>query len=251
MAVEKFGASERLACKILGQNRSAFRKKKPDMGFEEARLRTELRALAGKHPSWGWRKARWHLAGTAGMGGHSAGPEAVRRLWREEGLVCKPRARKKRRAGPGAGEQQRLTAQHPMHVVSFDFQSDVTSCGRHIRFFNVIDEFTRTALAIIPRRSFKASDVVAMLEDIIAETGTAPTYVRCDNGPEFTAAALIEWCNTAGVDTAFIDLGSPWQNGFIESFNAQFRREQLFRRNHGHHGRSEVFGRGMESYLQS
>lgn len=112
-------------------------------------------------------------------------------------------------------------------MVSFDFQSDVTSCGRHIRFFNVIDEYTRTALAIIARRSFTASDVVAALENIIAETGTAPTYVRCDNGPEFTAAALINWCNTVGVGTAFIDPGSPWQNGFVESFNAQFRREQL------------------------
>jgi transposase InsO family protein len=90
-----------------------------------------------------------------------------------------------------------------------------------------LDEYTRTALAIIPRRSFKAADVVAVLEDIIAETGTAPTYVRCDNGPEFTAAALIDWCDTAGGDTAFIDPGSPWQNGFIESFDAQFRREHL------------------------
>lgn len=114
-----------------------------------------------------------------------------------------------------------------MHVVSFDFQSDVTSCGRHIRFFNVIDESPRTAQAVIPCRSFKATDVVAVLENIIAETGTAPTYVRCESGPEFTTAALLEWCNTAGVDTAFIDPGSPWQNGFIESFNAQFRREQL------------------------
>jgi putative transposase len=103
MAVEKFGASERLACKILGQNRSAFRKKKPDMGFEEARLRTELRALAGKHPSWGWRKARWHLAGTAGMGGHSAGPEAVRRLWREEGLVASPGRGRSAAPGPAPG----------------------------------------------------------------------------------------------------------------------------------------------------
>lgn len=152
----------------------------------------------------------------------------VRRLWREEGLVCKPTARKKRRAGPGAGEQKRLTAEYPMHVVSFDFQSDVTSCGRHIRFFNVIDEYTRTALAIIARRSFTASDVIAALENISSpKTGTAPTYVRCDNGPEFTAAALINWCNTVGVGTAFIDPGSPWQNGFVESFNAQFRREQL------------------------
>ncbi|MGP5073886.1 integrase core domain-containing protein, partial [Arthrobacter rhombi] len=102
-----------------------------------------------------------------------------------------------------------------------------TSCGRHIRFFNVIDEYSRTALAIIPRRSFTATDVVAALEDIIAETGVTPAYVRSDNGPEFTAAALINWCATAGVNTAFIDPGSPWQNGFAESFNAQFRREQL------------------------
>jgi putative transposase len=227
MAVEKFGASERFACKVIGQNRSAFRKKKPDMGFEEAELRTQLRAVAVKHPAWGWRKARWHLLAQPAWDGVALNRKRIRRLWRDEGLVCKPKARKKRRTGPGAGEQKRLTAQYPMHVVSFDFQSDVTSCGRHIRFFNVIDEYTRTALAIIPRRSFKASDVVAVMENIIAETGTAPAYVRCDNGPEFTAAALIDWCNTAGVDTAFIDPGSPWQNGFIESFNAQFRREQL------------------------
>ena len=98
----------------------------------------------------------------------------VRRLWRQEGLTCKPKARKKRRTGPGAGEQKRLTAEYPMHVLSFDFQSDVTTCGRHIRFFNVIDEYTRTALAIIPRRSFKATDVIAVLEGIIAETGIEP-----------------------------------------------------------------------------
>jgi putative transposase len=66
-----------------------------------------------------------------------------------------------------------------------------------------------------------------VLENIIAETGTAPAYIRCDNEPQFTAAGLISWCNNAGVDTAFIDQGSPWQNGFIESFNPQFRREQL------------------------
>lgn len=164
MAVEKFGASERFACKVLGQNRSAFRKKKPDMGFEEAQLRVDLRAIAAKHPVWGWRKARWHLLAQPEWAGVVLNRKRVRRLWPDEGLVCKARARKKRRTGPGAGEQKRLTAEYPMHVVSFDFQSDVTSCGRHIRFFNVIDEYTRTALAIVPRRSFKATDVVAVLE---------------------------------------------------------------------------------------
>jgi putative transposase len=135
MAVEKFGASERFACALLGQNRSAFRKKKPDMGFEEMQLRTALRAVAVKHPAWGWRKARWHLLAQPEWDGVVLNRKRVRRLWRDEGLVCKPRARKKRRTGPGAGEQKRLTAEYPMHVVSFDFQSDVTSCGRHIRFF--------------------------------------------------------------------------------------------------------------------
>ncbi|SEJ82835.1 HTH-like domain-containing protein [Arthrobacter sp. yr096] len=172
MAVEKFGASERFACKVLGQNRSAFGKKMPETGVQEAQLRMELRAVAGKHPAWGWRKARWHLLGQPAWEGVVLNRKRIRRLWRDEGLTCKPRARKKRRTGPGAGELKRLTAEYPMHVVSFDFQSDVTSCGRHIRFFNVIDEYTCTALAIIPRRSFKAADVVAVLENIIAETGT-------------------------------------------------------------------------------
>lgn len=119
-----------------------------------------------------------------------------------------------------------------MHVVSFDFPSDVTTCGRHIRFFFRLDEYICRALAINPR-SVKAADVVPVPvpvpvpEDIIAETGTAPTYVRCENGPEFTAVALIDWCKTAGVETAFIDPRSPWHNGLIESFNAQLRREEL------------------------
>lgn len=227
MAQEKFGASERFACKVLGQNRSALRKGQPEVSHEETQLRNDLRAIAGKHPAWGWRKARWHLLQQPAWEALALNTKRVRRLWRAEGLTCKPTVRKKRRTGPGAGEEKRLRAQYPMHVVSFDFQSDVTSCGRHVRFFNVIDEYTRTALAIIPRRSFTAVDVVAVLENIIAETGVLPTYVRSDNGPEFTAAALINWCATAGVDTAFIDPGSPWQNGFAESLNAQFRREQL------------------------
>ena len=198
MAQEKFGASERFACKVLGQNRSALRKSRPVASVEDQQLRADLRMIAGKHPAWGWRKARWYLLGRPAWDGAALNNKRVRRMWRLEGLTCKPRARKKRRTGPGAGEQKRLSAEYPMHVVSFDFQSDVTSCGRHVRFFNVIDEYTRTALAIIPRRSFTATDVIAVLEDIIAETGIVPTHVRSDNGPEFTAAALITWLTPPG-----------------------------------------------------
>ena len=281
MAVEKFGASERFACKIIGQNRSAVRKTKPDMGFEETRLRGALRAVAVKHPTWGWRKARWCLLAQqwAGMGLNN---KRVRRLWREEGLVCKPKARKKRRAGPGAGEQKRLTAEYPMHVVSFDFQSDVTSCGRHIRFFNVIDEYTRTALAIIARRSFTASDVVAALENIIAETGTAPTYVRCDNGPvaerfhRIVQRPVQKGTNRHRPDLRPLRqrsrihrrrtdqlvqhrrrghrLHRPWftvAERFHRIVQRPVQKGTTLGRNHGHHGRSDLSGRGMESYLQS
>ena len=89
----------------------------------------------------------------AGVGWAALNAKRVRRLWREEGLTCKPKAWKERRTGPGAGAEKWLTAGYPMHVLSFDFQSDVTTCGRHIRFFNVIDEYTRTAMAELLRRS--------------------------------------------------------------------------------------------------
>jgi putative transposase len=225
MAMETFGATERFACQVLGQNRSALRKTAPGIGFEEHQLRADLRQVASQRPAWGWRKARWYLKKQERWAGVALNAKRVRRLWRAEGLTCKPKTRKKRRLGPDAGT--RMKAQRPMHVVSFDFQSDVTSCGRHIRFLNVMDEYTRTALAIVARRSFTAADVVAVLEDVIAATGMVPEYVRSDNGPEFTARTLIDWCAEAGVKTAFIDPGSPWQNGHIESLNAQFRREQL------------------------
>jgi len=162
-AVEKFGASERFACKIIGQNRSAFRKTKPDPGFEETRLRSALHAIAIKHPAWGGGKPAGTCSPRSGLDWRST-TNAYAGSGARKASSVNPRRGKKRRTGPGAGEQKRLTADYPMHVVSFDFQSDVTSCRRHIRFFNVIDEYTRTALAIIARRSFTASDVVAVLE---------------------------------------------------------------------------------------
>lgn len=134
--MDQFGASERFACQVLGQNRCALRKKKSTMSFDEAQLRADLRSVASTHPTWGWSKARWYLLSAERWKDIVLNSKRVRRLWREECLVCKPRRRKKHQTGPGTGKQKRLTAEHPMHVFSFDFQSDVTSCGRHIRFFN-------------------------------------------------------------------------------------------------------------------
>ena len=176
----------------------------------------------------------------------------VRRLWREEGLVCKPKGaeetpgRSRRR-----GSQKRLTAEYPMHVVSFDFQSDVTSCGRHIRFFNVIDEYTRTALAIIARRSFTASDVVAALENIIAETGTAPTYVRCDNGPRIHRRRTDQLVQHRRRGHRLHRPGFTVAERFRRIVQRPVQKGTTLGRNHGHDGRSDLSGRGMESYLQS
>lgn len=123
------------------------------------------------------RRAGGKPAGTCApnrRAGTALNAKRVRRLWLEEGLICEPKARKKRRTGPGVGEEKRLSAKYPMYVLSFDFQSDVTSCGWHVRFLNVIDEHTRTALPVTPCRSFKAMDAVAVLESIIAETSIEP-----------------------------------------------------------------------------
>lgn len=108
MAVEKFGASGHFACKISGQNRSSFRKKRSDSGFEETRLHGALRAIAINHPAWGRRKPRWCLL-TPELDGMALNNKRIRPLWREEGLVCEPKAGKKRRTLPGAGDHTRVS----------------------------------------------------------------------------------------------------------------------------------------------
>ena len=148
------------------------------------------------------------------------------RLWRVEGLKQPARVRKKQRCGPA--RHQRLRAQRPDHMWALDFQVDVTVDGRQVRFLNIIDEYTtREALATTAARSFTADATVAVLDGLVATLGRVPEHIRMDNGPELTAYALADWCRYTGVDPAFIDPGSPWQNGTCESFNGRFRDELL------------------------
>jgi putative transposase len=169
----------------------------------------------------GWRKAYWLLRGE----GLVVNRKRIRRYWADEGLKRPPKARKKQRIGPQRGE--RLTATAPDHVWALDFQVDVTTDGRHIRFCNIVDEFTREALATTAARSFTADDTIILLDEVIAEAGRRPAHLRMDNGPELTAAAMRDWCRFSGTATAFIEPGSPWQNGYSESFNGRFRDEFL------------------------
>jgi len=216
-----FGVSQRRACRVAGQHRSTQRLTVPAASDAEQQLRARLRAISKKHPRWGWRKAH----AIARREGLVVNRKRTRRLWREEGLKRPPRARKRRRLGEQRGD--RIEAARPDHVWALDFQYDVTSDGRQLRFLNVIDEFTREAFATRAARSFTADATVAVLEEVIAETGRWPANIRMDNGTELTAHAMIDWCRLSRVDTAFIDPGSPWQNGYSESFNGRFRDEFL------------------------
>jgi len=149
----------------------------------------------------------------------------TQRLWREEGLKRPPRSRKKRRLGQG--RNQRMTAATPDHMWASNFQTDTTVDGRQVRFLNIIDEYTREALATRAFRSCTSDQLCAVLDDIIATTGRTPTHLRMDNGTEMTAHAMADWCRFTGVDASFIDPASPWQNGTCESFNGRFRGEFL------------------------
>lgn len=187
----------------------------------EAVLRARLRQISAQHPRWGWRKA--HAIAARESLVHNR--KRTHRLWIEEGLKRPARVRKRQRCGPA--RHQRMRAARPDHMWALDFQVDVTVDGRQVRFLNIIDEYTREALATTAARSFSADATVAVLDGLVATLGRKPAHIRMDNGPELTAHALADWCRFTGVDPAYIDPGSPWQNGTCESFNGRFRDELL------------------------
>ena len=141
-----------------------------------------------------------------------------------------PRKQHRRRRFPGTSENSciRQRAECINHVWSYDFLVDRTEDGRQLKLLAVIDEYTRECLAIEVDRCFTAQDLIGILQYLFAVRGT-PQYLRSDNGPEFVAQAVTRWLDRAGVKTLFIAKGSPWENGYIESFNSRFRDELLNR----------------------
>ena len=150
----------------------------------------------------------------------------VERIWREEGLKRPSKQPKKRRIFLSDGNCVRLRAEHKNHVWSYDFVEDKTMDGRKVRWLNIIDEHDRVCLASVPRRSWRGSDVINVLSEIMILRG-APEYIRSDNGPEFIAKRLRKWLSDVSVITTYIEPGSPWENGFIESFNSRMRDQFL------------------------
>jgi putative transposase len=150
----------------------------------------------------------------------------VERIWRREGLKVPQKQPKRARLWLNDGSCIRLRAEHRNHVWSYDFMEDRTHNGRKLRMLNIIDEFTHECLAIRVSRRLKSIDVIDALSDLFILRGI-PGHIRSDNGPEFVAKAVQDWIAAVGARTAYIAPGSPWENGFIESFNARLRDELL------------------------
>jgi putative transposase len=220
MAVERFGVSERQACRVIGQARSTQRRPPPAPDEAETQLRAWLRAFSIERPRWGWRRA----AVQARREGWRVNHKRIQRLWREEGLRVPYRKRKKPLRGHG--HVGAFCPIRPNVLWAMDFQFDQTTDARTLKLFNIIDEHTRECPAIVVARSINADTVVATLDRLAAQRG-APTFVRFDNGPEFIAHAVADWCRFNNTNTVFIEPGCPWQNAWIESFNSRLRDELL------------------------
>jgi putative transposase len=221
MLEESFGVKERRACRVVGQHRSTQRLVVPLPSDDEKELRRWLVRFAKDHPRWGWKRAAQHLR----REGHRVNPKRVQRLWRLEGLKVPYRKRKKPLRGVGV-HVGAMSPICPNAIWAMDFQFDETRNGKQLKLLNIQDIFTRECLAVKTERSITADDVTTLLDQLVAEHGV-PAYLRCDNGPEFAAYAIADWCRFNGSATTFIDPGSPWQNGHIESFNSRLRDEFL------------------------
>ncbi|WP_339113243.1 IS3 family transposase [Thioclava sp. GXIMD2076] len=218
---QELGISERRACRALGQHRSTQRKI-PVGRQDEALLTADITELARQYGRYGYRQ----ITGLLVQAGRCVNHKRVERIWRREGLKVPQKQKKSGRLWLADGSCVRLRAERPNHVWSYDFVQDRTADGRAYRMLNIVDEFTREVLVIRVKRKLNSVDVIDALTDLFILRGP-PEFIRSDNGPEFIATKLRNWIETVGAKTAYIEPGSPWENGYVESFNARLRNELL------------------------
>ena len=202
-------------------NRSGIRYKTKKLPDEEA-LTAAIIKKACEYGRYGYRRITallWH-------DGWKVNHKRVERIWREQGLRVPQKHSKKKRLFDNDGNVVRFRAEHPNHVWSYDFIEDRLTNGKKVRWLNIIDEYTRECLASVPARSWKSNKVIEVLSSIMIMRG-APEYIRSDNGPEFVARKLKSWLRAVSVQTLYIEPGSPWENGYVESFNSKMRDEFL------------------------
>jgi len=185
-------------------------------------------ALSRRHPRYGYRRI-WAVLRSEGW---QINLKRVHRLWKREGLKVPRKQCKRRRLGSSSASSQLRRAEHINHVWSYDFVMDQTSDGSRLKILVIFDEYSRESLRIVVGRSLKSHDVLDALDQLFELRGY-PTYIRSDNGPEFIAGVIVDWLEMKGVDTLFIEPGSPWEKAFVESFNSRFRDELLNREEFG------------------
>jgi len=185
-------------------------------------LKRRITELACSYGRYGYRRITAMLR----QEGWKVNHKRVERIWRQEGLKVPQKQPKRRRLWLNDGSCIRLRPAYRDHVWSYDFVADRTSDGKAMRIINIIDEYTKECLAIKVNRKITSSDVIDTLADLFIQRGS-PMFIRSDNGPEFVSEILRQWLQELGVQTAYIEPGSPWENGYIESFNGRFRDELL------------------------
>jgi len=215
--------SERRACKVISQPRMTQRYKTKQPNRDKA-LTTEIRKLAKRHKRYGYRMITAKLRQDVWVVNH----KRVQRIWQKEGLQVPYRRKFKKAKGSSENSCAVKKTEYPNHVWTYDFMSDQTEDGRKLKLLTVLDEFTRESLAIEVGRSMRAKDVIAVLEYLFLVRG-APKFIRSDNGPEFIADKIKKWLKKNHVEMLYIEPGSPWENGYIESFNGKLRDEILDR----------------------
>ena len=215
------GISERRACRAIGQPRSTQRheRKVPD---DEEGLTSQIIRLATQYGRYGYRR----ITALLRRDGWKVNHKRVERIWRQEGLKVPQRQPKRGRLWLNDGSCIRLRPERKDQVWSYDMVMERTSDGRPLRILAIIDEYTRECLALHVARRIRSGDVLDQLYDLFLRRGL-PEYIRSDNGPEFAAKAVRKWLNRLDVTTLFIEPGSPWENGYIESFNGKMRDELL------------------------
>jgi len=213
--------SERRACAVIDQHRSTQRKRPQGRPDDDA-LTKDIIRLATQYGRYGYRRITALLKAE----GWPVNAKRVQRIWRREGLKVPSKQPKRGRLWLNDGSCIRLRAAWPNHVWSYDFVMDRTHDGKAFRMLTVIDEFTRRCLAIHVDRKLNSQSVLECIADLFVQHGP-PDHIRSDNGAEFTAIAVREWLGRIGVKTLFIEPGSPWENGYNESFNGKLRDELL------------------------
>ena len=214
--------SERRACRYLGVHRSTYRYPVKSPLPQQVQLHQRIVSLSWQYPRYGYRRIRAVLE----REGWSVSRKQVQRIRRKEGLKVHPKPQRIPRQGVSTGLPTQAT--HRNHVWTWDFIFDRTDKGSTLKMLTMLDEYTRQCLAIRVERQIRSGQVLATLWQAMMQYGI-PEHIRSDNGTEFIAGKIQRWLRVNQIKTLYIEPGSPWQNGYIESFHSRFRDECLNR----------------------